>query len=182
MSIKPVPGTTYYLKEVKDTMYLQPYLHYTYKIDSGKVMSLFLFSDIDDLNYSDTGFVIATDWDGLKDENGGRLVRVSSQVTINTGNGLYSVTLKPNTVFGSNNVKGGYLSYLQVYGNKSSVTLEPEQNIWQYWKTPDGLYVSGTLMRYYTGIDHIGGEHGLSKHEFEVKSYILEVQSPLSMD
>ena len=176
MSIKPVPGTTYYLKEVKDTMYLQPYLHYTYKLGTGEIKSLFLFSDLDDLNYQDTGFVIGNEWEGLT------YVSVVSGVTIQTQYGNSTVTLTPKKIFGSKGVKTGYLSYLQVLGGSGSITLSNNQNVWQYWQTPDGLYVTGTVMRSYTGLDHVGGTNGITKHETIGVSYIKETQTALGQN
>ena len=147
MHMMPVPGTTYFLKEVPDTMYLQPYLHYTYKLGYGEIKSAWLFSDIDDLNYNDTGFVIVNVKKGLE-----QTVSVAESVTINTQNGNSSVTLTPSVVFGSKNVSSGWLTYLQVKGGTNGITLADNQVVKQYWKTPDGLYVTGTTIRSYTGL------------------------------
>ena len=134
---------TYYIKEVPADKYLQPYLHYTYYKTDNHISSAWLISDVDDLNYQETGFVIST-----ADET----ALVASSLTVQTTHGGSRIKLTPKRVFtvtGADN----RLSYLEVMKNASGTKGFGENvKILQYWVTPDGLIVTGNTMRTYTGI------------------------------
>ena len=144
MHMRPEAGATYYLKEVPANKYLQPYLHYGYNIGSGAITSAFLISDIDDRNYQETGFVIET----RDDRDPARIARA---ITFNSANTGVTVKLNSNMLFGAS----GYLSYLQVIGGKADPILSAGNKVKQYWLTPDGLYVTGTTVRQYTGLGNV---------------------------
>jgi hypothetical protein len=149
LNVAPVAGTTYYIKEVPADKYLQPYFHYTYKkIDGNPIVTAWLISDIDDQNYTETGFVFV-------DTNNGKAnicksLSVTAQTTGNT------IKLTPMRVFGVNN--SGFLTYRRVMDNyvglaynKAGDTFGDNVAVFQYWVTPDGLIVTGTTSRVYTG-------------------------------
>ena len=142
MHMRPEAGATYYLKEVPANKYLQPYLHYGYNIGSGAITSAFLISDIDDRNYQETGFVIV---------NGREDAKIARAITFNSANTGATVKLNASMLFGAS----GYLSYLQVIGGKADPILSAGNNVMQYWLTPDGLYVTGTTVRQYTGLGNV---------------------------
>ena len=130
--IVPVPGETYYIKEVPAAKYLQAYTHYTYFTTTGKIGSLFMISDIDDLNYGETGVVI-TDNLGSK---------VYKTLTIEASATGKKVTLKPNTVFYGKAAATNYLTCSDdVKGSVEGKTMV------MYWITPDGATVTGTVSR-----------------------------------
>ena len=109
-------------------------------------------NQIDDLNYQETGFLIA---------HNGNIARVAHSLTIKTENCNTSVTLTPAKVFGSKGVTDGWLSYLQVYGNENAEDDLFEfggsnYQVRQYWRTPDGLYVTGNLQRTYNNFNYVG--------------------------
>ena len=131
-AITPVPGETYYIKEVPAAKYLQAYTHYTYFTTTGKIGSLFMISDIDDLNYGETGVVI-TDNLGSK---------VYKTLTIEASATGKKVTLKPNTVFYGKAAATNYLTCSDdVKGSVEGKTMV------MYWVTPDGATVTGTVSR-----------------------------------
>ncbi|MDO5139173.1 MAG: hypothetical protein Q4D71_12045, partial [Oscillospiraceae bacterium] len=60
-AMKPTPRETYYIKEVP-VYYLLNYYQLNYmKTDEQRLMSMYLISAIDDLNYKETGFTITQD-------------------------------------------------------------------------------------------------------------------------
>ena len=144
LQMAPKVGETYYLKEVPEQKYLQPYLHYTYKKPDGEITRMWAISAIDDLNYQQAGFVIL-------DKN--NKATICDTLKVQTANGNTTVELKPETVFRSRGVTEGYLDYLQVYDWSGEGNLLQEGGlILQYWVTPDGLMVTGTTSRVVTGI------------------------------
>ncbi|MBR0136457.1 MAG: InlB B-repeat-containing protein, partial [Clostridia bacterium] len=148
LAITPVAGTTYYIKEVPAAKYLRPYLHYTYYLESGSISTAWLISDVDDLNYQQTGFRIVSADKKAED--------VVSSLTVSTSNGSSTIKLTPKRVFGAK----GYLSYLTVINHGSNGEpvvnlLSDNSAVMQYWVTPDGLFVSGTVSREYTGLGNV---------------------------
>jgi uncharacterized repeat protein (TIGR02543 family) len=149
MEMHPQAGVTYYIKEVPADKYLQPYFHYTYKkIDSNPIVTAWLISDIDDENYTESGFVF------VDTNNGKANICKSLSVTAQTSGN--TIKLTPMRVFGVNN--SGFLTYRRVMDNyvglaynKAGDTFGDNVAVFQYWVTPDGLIVTGTTSRVYTG-------------------------------
>ena len=142
MAITPVPGETYYIKEVPAAKFLQAYTHFTYYLATGKIGSLFMISDIDDLNYSQTGFVV-------QETNGD--AKVYRTLTIEAKNTGKTVTFKPNTVFYGKAAATNYLTCRDITNDDVA-----GKNIVQYWVTPDGLIVTGTVSRVLTNLETKG--------------------------
>ena len=143
MEITPRSGVTYYIKEVPADKYLQPYFHYTYKKDIGDepIVTAWLISDLDDQNYTESGFVIV-------DANG--KAKICSSLTVQTAVGGNTIKLTPKRVFGVGN--SGLLTYRRVIENYAGIDgFGDNAAILQYWVTPDGLIVTGTTSRVYTG-------------------------------
>lgn len=154
MEMHPQAGVTYYIKEVPADKYLQPYFHYTYKkIDSNPIVTAWLISDIDDETYRETGFVIETA-DGK--------ATVCSSLTVTAQSSGNTVKLTPKRVFGSTGLTGGFLTYRRVIEEYAGLDgFGDGATIKQYWVTPDGLIVTGTTSRVYSGTatkDGIGCE------------------------
>ena len=140
----PVADTVYYLKEVPP-QYLLPYFHYTYKLDSREIATAWLVSDLDDTNYTQTGFIFV-------DQSG--QAKICDSLTVKTSVGNSTIRLTAKRVFGSEGVLSGYLTYRRViedYGGMNGFA--NNVSIQQYWVTPDGLLVTGTTSRIYTGIE-----------------------------
>ena len=151
LEMHPEMGKVYYLKEVPADKYLRPYLHYTYKTGTGGICSAWLISDVDDLNYQQTGFVIV--------DSNNEAEKVVSSLTVSAANGTTTIKLTPKRVFGANS--SNYLTYLPVI-NRNALTgadsiglLANGYSVMQYWVTPDKLIVTGTTSRVYTGLGNI---------------------------
>lgn len=156
LEMKPEAGKTYFIKEVPASMYLQPYLHYTYYKDSANgfpVANAWLISDVDDLCYQETGFIITHE-----SADGVHSARVAAQITIRPANGGNAVLLTPAKIFKAQGVEAGWLSYLAVINNNAnqpsgwSNLLHDNDAVLRYWVTPDGLLVTGTVQSVYTGL------------------------------
>lgn len=156
LEMKPEAGKTYFIKEVPASMYLQPYLHYTYYKDSANgfpVANAWLISDVDDLCYHETGFIITH-----QSADGVHSARVAAQITIRPANGGNAVLLTPAKIFKAQGVEAGWLSYLAVINNNAnqpsgwSNLLHDNDAVLRYWVTPDGLLVTGTVQSVYTGL------------------------------
>ncbi len=151
LEMTPESDTVYYLKEVDASKYLRPYLHYTYKIGTGGICTAWLISDQDDMNYEESGFVIINENHEAAD--------IVKSLTVSTTNGTTTIKLTPKRVFGANNK--GYLTYLKVIdrnpltGEDSVGLLAKDQEVLQYWITPDSLLVTGTMARVYTNLSYI---------------------------
>lgn len=148
MAITPVAGATYYIKEVPAAKYLRPYLHYTYYTDPANhnpIGTAWLISDVDDLTYQQSGFVIVS---------GNNQATIVKSITVSTTTDPNNVEILTSAkLFGAR----GYLSYLTVINdgrNGEAVVnlLADNQSVAQYWVTPDGLMVTGTVSRVYTGL------------------------------
>jgi len=144
LAMVPQANATYFIKEVPASKYLQPYLHYTYyKNSEARIPNAWLISDIDDLNYVQTGFVI---------KNGNNEAQVVSTLTVETAYGGSKIKLSPKRVFGVNNTVNK-LTYLEVmHGGRGLHSFDNDSEILQYWVTPDNLIVTGTTQRTYSGI------------------------------
>ena len=147
-AIVPQPGATYYIKEVPASMYLQPYFHYTYSKTNNKIQTGWLLSDIDDGNYTDTGFVFIKN---------GKTAKVVSSLKLSSATSTSTVTLTAPKIFGGKGVTKGYLGYLQVMKSGAKMNgFGTDMEIRQYWKTCDGLYVTGANARTYTNLSTKG--------------------------
>ncbi len=56
-AITPQAGAVYYIKEVPANLFLQPRLRYTYRAGTGDIGMAFMFTNLDDANYLDGGFM-----------------------------------------------------------------------------------------------------------------------------
>lgn len=137
MAMKPVAGSTYYLKEVPST-YLRPATYVVYDtIDGNKIKQLYLMTATDDQNYNSVGFdTTLTGIEGKTAEDiSGTLY---DQVTVNKEGqeGAYD-TLSASEVF---NLTG----YLAISGNKTDYIVKNANYIEKpYWVTLDGVKVTG---------------------------------------
>ena len=140
----PVVGTVYYVKEVPAEKYLQPYFHYTYYLQDSHISSAWLITNVDDYFLDEYGFLVATE------SKKGTLVKT---LTVKTEHGTSTQTLTSQSKFGV----PGYLAYVPVM-EKAQLTngFAKSTNVLQYWKTPDGLYVTGTAIRSYTNVETHG--------------------------
>ena len=145
-------NTVYFVKEVPDSKYLQPYTHYTYyKAAPQYIANLWMISDIDDLNYTETGFIITTNNDKAK---------VCKSLTVQNQVGGAKVKLTPNNVFRKKGVVAtNYLTYCQEDGSVStpeagkgtSDLRSGQANVTMYWITPDNVFVTSAVKRNLTG-------------------------------
>ena len=137
--IEPVAGETYYIKEVP-TYYLRNYHQINYVKSTGQLMALYLISAVDDLNYSETGFVLTN--------GNNEKAKVVSKMTFKNYATNKLVTLKANTVFKSLGIteEGEWLTYFDAsqssyFAENSTFTVKP------YWITPDGITINGISTR-----------------------------------
>ena len=136
-AITPVDGTTYYIKEVPAAKFLRPYTHFTFYIKNSDIGSLFMISDLDDLNYSGTGFIVTDK------NNNAKVYKTLKIKATNTGD---TATITPSSAFGKRGVTDeSYLTCLDVTG------LVEGKQIKEYWITPDGATVTGIVTRTLTG-------------------------------
>lgn len=135
-AMTPVADTTYYLKEVP-AAYLLPYTHYTYYKSGLKVANLWAITAIDDMCYSDVGFVVQVD---DKDAT------IVSSLTIKAANSTSTVTLTPNKVYKAKGILDGYLGYVEITDYKQTDP-NAKTTIKQYWTTKDGITVKGLKKR-----------------------------------
>ena len=135
-AMHPEATKTYYLKEVPANKYLQAYTHYTYYLENFKTTKMWEISNIDDVNYRETGFVIT------KNEAG----KLCRSLTVKTEHGDTSVKLTAQDVFRSKKCDGtDFLTYLAFEMDKIP-SLE-KATIGQYWITPDNVLVTSTAQR-----------------------------------
>ena len=138
--ITPVAGYTYYIKVVPAAKFLRPYTHYTYYLKTGGIGSLFMISDIDDLNYAETGFVITS-------SDKAKVYRTLNIKAKNTGE---VATLTPVSTFGKKGVtEDDFLTCLDVTGK-----VPQDNTIKEYWITPDGATVTGIATRTLKNFDN----------------------------
>lgn len=142
-AMKPTPRETYYIKEVP-VYYLLNYYQLNYmKTDEQRLMSMYLISAIDDLNYKETGFTITQDNEKAK---------VASSVTFQNAATGNKVTLKANTVFRTKGITGDgsekdKLTYYDLTPNTKFFKADSSFSVKPYWITPDGITVNGVSSR-----------------------------------
>lgn len=137
-AMTPVADTTYYIKEVPAAKYLQVYTHYTYTKADNKITNLWMISDVDDINYDETGVVIT-----VGNESG-----VCKSLTVKNAVGSASVKLTPQRLFAKQKVtSSNYLTYLDVGVSGKLEHAQDGVAMVMYWITPDGLMVTGTAQR-----------------------------------
>lgn len=137
-AITPVAETTYYLKEVPANKFLQPYMHYTYYKANNNISNLWMISDIDDLMYKETGFIVTSN----------NVAKVCKSLTVKNKVGGARVKLTPVKVFGTKGATANdYLTYLDM----TSQFKGQEVDVKMYWVTMDGLVVTGTVQRSVNG-------------------------------
>ena len=171
-AIKPVPGTTYYVKEVPGNVgildnpkfkdYLAPKISYTYYYKNNqkefdKIGSVFLVSMIDDAvgtAYKETGFII----DGTRYK-----ADTIKNLTIEALDD--SANPKANIEYSASGTNG-LISYLLVFDrpdrngepDTEKTILKNNQSVQQYWITNDGYLVVGYTTRVYTNLDASGSK------------------------
>lgn len=126
--------TIYYVKEVPDA-YLSNYSEMIYKKADKKVVNLFQMSAVDDLNYSQTGFVV---------EDANHNAVVVRTFIFQQESGKTSVR-RADLAFDPI-VNQSYLTYLDVKNKlgEDFVTTENKQfSVTPYWITPDGVQING---------------------------------------
>ena len=142
-AMKPTPRETYYIKEVP-VYYLLNYYQLNYmKTDEQKLMSMYLISAIDDLNYRETGFTIT---------QGNEKAKVASSVTFQNAATNKKVTLRANTVFKAKGIDGkgsdkDKLTYYDLTPNTTFFKADSSFSVKPYWITPDGITVHGVSTR-----------------------------------
>ena len=142
-AMKPTPRETYYIKEVP-VYYLLNYYQLNYmKTDEQKLMSMYLISAIDDLNYKETGFTITQDNEKAK---------VASSVTFQNAATGNKVKLMANTVFRTKGITGDgseedKLTYYDLTPNTKFFKADSSFSVKPYWITPDGITVNGVSTR-----------------------------------
>ncbi len=145
-AIAPVAGETYYIKEVPADVYLQVYTHYTYKKATGKIADILMISDVDDLNYNDTGFIVTDKYSA----------RVCQTLSVKNSTGTLTIKLTPSKVFGiadyGSDDGSNYLTWKAVY-NSTEKLLSNGATVQMYWDTMDGMRVTGTTIRTMDGIE-----------------------------
>ena len=166
LAMIPEAGLVYYVKEVPADSFLRHTMKFTYRVASGKVGTAWLFTNSDDDNYSEIGFVVSDN--GTTKYSGGNtsyisrititpLSNTSAAATYVTSNDVTKAS-DEKTIFSA----GKYMTYKLVYTNKDVVApegttfqfldeniLENGYSVLNYWITPDGLMVTCTQLRTY---------------------------------
>lgn len=137
-TMKPVPGTTYYLKEVP-AGYLRPYIHVVYNTYRGNALSqIYLMTAVEDTNYTDIGL-------NVFENVAGERLKLAASFTITNAETGSSTKVTPATAFGSYGVTRGYLGVWDA--NKALESMNTQFSYQAYWTTPDGVTVNGTVIR-----------------------------------
>lgn len=140
MSMTPVAGRTYYLKEVPDE-YFMPYMAVVYDsyADPNTAEDLYLISATDDKNYQDFGLLAENTY--TQEKEFALSFAVQQQVNVST-----KTVITAKTAFG---VPTGYLG---VWNAGEELTVDNNFTYRPYVVTPDGVTVYGTTTRtVYTG-------------------------------
>ena len=124
------PGTTYYLKEVPKA-YLSNYTEMIYKKNIKLVVNLFQMSAVDDLCYSQTGFVV------VDANHNATVVRT---FIFQQDSGKTSVRRADLIFTGISNPS--YLTYLDM-SKLGLITENSTFTVTPYWITPDGVQING---------------------------------------
>lgn len=139
LEMKPEKNGVYFLKEVPAARFLQPYTHFTFYRANNAIASLLSISDVDDLNYISTGFVIV-------DKN--NTAKVCKTLTVKTAVGGNSMKLTPQLIFATKGATANdYLFWREVTGKVAD-----GDKILNYWVTPDNLLVTGITERSLTNV------------------------------
>ncbi len=157
-------NTVYYLKEVPDTKYLQPYTHYTYyKAAPNNIANLWMLSDLDDNNYTEAGFIITKN----------DVAKVCKSLTVQNAVGGTQVKLTPQKIFKAKGVtSNNLLTYCQEDAKSGSIDLRncPDgAQIKMYWATPDKVFVTSAVERTLTSS---GTKASISKSDQAIASTI----------
>lgn len=142
-TLNPTAGVTYYIKEVP-TYYLLPDYQYTYTVADGEIQSMFLFSAMDDLNYSGVGFVVQDEYKTVTNKI---VTKVFRSFTVKTAHGGSQVTLTPSGLFAKQGLtkdteNGRLIEYRDDnLINATKFTFRP------YWVTQDKVKVFGSVIR-----------------------------------
>ena len=171
----------YYIKEVPAEVFLQPRLRFTYIAASGKIGTSWLFTNMDDTNYADVGFVV------------GDAKTVGAKVD--------SFTITPLTVPANEQTftvadlfpaGGAKMSYAMVYNDMSTYPADYEAGedetdcsiltdgarVHMFWVTLDGMMVTSTAVRTYSNIGTANGySDGLSAAQSTQTSSITLYQA-----
>lgn len=151
-AMTPKDGQVYYLKEVPANLYLQPYYRYTYHIpttgetNNGQFGNAWTFLVVDDTYYKEAGFIIV---------DTSMTAKICKTVTIRTAEGSKELQVTHDLVApGSSD--GSRLGYYEVFnyekGGVENQIMKDGDQVFQYWKTKDGVFVTGIVGRTYTGI------------------------------
>ena len=167
LAITPAPGETYYIKEVPANIYLKPYFRYTYHqptaddpTSNGQFGSAWTFLGVDDVNYLQAGFIIV---DSAKKATICKTIKLSA---VEAPEKVVELTAK--SVYNASD--DARLGYLEVYNEGDKVNLmSGTSRVYQYWKTKDGVFVTGTFGRTYEGV---GSIHNLTCEQFELSSFV----------
>ena len=163
----PVTGTVYFLKEVP-TAYLQPYTYFTYYKADNKIANLWALSDLDDLNYTDTGFYVIDVLHGT--------TSVVSSLSIKADHSPTTVKLTAFKLFNTKHgVMDGYLSYWKFTDDLVGAKVD----IHQFWETLDGIEIFGTMQR---SLDSTGDKCYKGAMESEDTPYIPADPLPDDLD
>ena len=169
----PASGSlVYYIKEVPIGSYLQPKLRYTYT-GSGKIGTSWLFTNTDDTNYSDVGFMITASGAAAEKVIGDKATSVTitpstlpdNAVTFYVGTAPEGTGTKTELFANS-----ALMSYKKVYNNPNVYDesdsryvdedpiniLTDGASVYMFWVTPDNMIVTSQAVRTYNGIATTG--------------------------
>ena len=179
-NIAPQGGTVYYIKEVPAAKYLQPKMKFTYVAATGQIGTSWLFTNLDDTNYSDVGFMVGSEkvvGDKVEEVTITALTTGTSQTY--TASGMFS---------GS-----ALMSYKMVYNDMSTYPedydgdaedcniLANGSRVHMFWVTPDGMMVTSTAVRTYTNVTVANGyTNGIQAAKSTQTSSITRYEDALS--
>lgn len=175
LTLNPVAGTIYYIKEVPATEFLQPRLRYTYNLGTGAIATAWLFTNTDDANYGDVGFVFDNGSNNVKNAVGDKsktefevspVNKTSNAVTYFIGEPTKDESATYKRLF----QKAGMMSYRLVYTNLAEYPenradypdleyievndLQVGKPVYMFWVTPDNLIVTSATSRVYGSLNY----------------------------
>ena len=176
-TLVPTANATYYVKEVDASKYLKLFYKYTYVKKTKRLTGLWVMTCLDDLRYSDTGFVVF-------ETRLGESAYAAGDKTTHVGNAYKTITVKaveptgstetpqqitvkPKDVCGGQDVNTEkarltFCPITDIYGNDFAqisqkdpeVRGKAEFSIVPYWVTKDGITVYAKNYRtYYIHVD-----------------------------
>ena len=166
-AMKPVMNTVYYLKEVPKE-YISPYIYYVYDEYSANhdLKQLYMITDTDDKNYNEVGIQCQKTTDDKKTTTLYASIRVNKAGQSTVYETLTAKNLCTKiTAFGS--VPRGYLAYWQT---NALIQNNAEYKMLPYWKTLDGVTVTGISNRTVSIGNATYGTGGLSVSQDPVDS------------